>query len=309
MIQELDEGVGLDTVMSLHHIHYIGRQYGPLGGGHCGRPVDRGAVSQGVCLEAIRRGEYERPLLVTVTRATGGDGAGEIALVALRTPPHNLILCVPADLEAVEALVDELASDIGPEDLPGVLGPADAALAFAKAWSARTGRAARLAVDQRIYRCAEVDPPTDVPGELRVVTDADRPLLRNWVQEFHDEALPDMPFDAEAQTNRWLRPGPRSLYFWQVDGEIVSMVGAAGPTPNGIRIVAVYTPPEHRKRGYASAAVAELTQRLLDDDRAFCVLFTDLANPTSNKIYQQIGYRIVLDFPLYAFGAVEPREP
>lgn len=252
-------------------------------------------------LEAIRRGDYERPFLATVTRSAASGAADEIALVALRTPPHNLILCAPAELDAVDALAGALAGDVGPAGLPGVLGPADAASAFAEAWSARTGRAARLAVDQRIYRCAEVDPPTEVPGELRVVTETDRPLLRTWLQDFHDEALPGMPFDAEAQTDRWLRASQRSLYFWEIDVGVVSMVGAAGPTPSGIRIVAVYTPPEHRRRGYASAAVAELTQRLLDDGHSFCTLFTDLANPTSNKIYQRIGYRPILDFPLYAF--------
>ena len=252
-------------------------------------------------LEAIRRSEYERPFLAIATRPDAPDGSAEIALIALRTPPHNLILCVPTDVDALDALVVDLANDMGPSDLPGVLGPADAARAFAETWSSRTGRTAKLRLEQRIYRCTDVDPPADVPGSLRPVTDADRPLLRTWLQDFHDEALPGMPFDAEAQTDRWLQEGPRSLYFWEVDRAIVSMVGAAGPTPNGIRIVAVYTPPEHRKRGYASAAVAELTQRLLDDGRAFCTLFTDLGNPTSNKIYQRIGYRPILDFPMYVF--------
>lgn len=256
-------------------------------------------------LEAIRRGDYERPFLALVTRSEGPDSGDGIALVALRTPPYNLILCEPTDLAALDVLLDELAGDPGPAALPGVLGPAAAARAFAAAWSERTGEPSRLAVDQRIYRCTDVEPPHGVPGRLRPVTDADRPLLRGWLQAFHDEALPGMPFDAEARTERWLRAAARSLYFWEVEGATVSMVGAAGPTPNGIRIVAVYTPREHRSRGYASAAVAELTQRLLHDGRAFCTLFTDLSNPTSNKIYQRIGYRPILDFPMYAFGEGE----
>ena len=260
-------------------------------------------------LEAIRRGDYDRPYLAIATRSDATGARPEIALVAMRTPPHNLILCVPADVDLMDALAADLAADKGPAGLPGVLGPSHAARAFAETWSARTGQTARLRLEQRIYRCTEVDRPGRVPGALRPVTETDRPLLRTWLQAFHDEALPGMPFDADAQTDRWLAAGQRSLYVWEDGGAALSMVGAAGATPNGIRIVAVYTPPEHRKRGYASAAVAELTRRLLDDGREFCTLFTDLGNPTSNKIYQRIGYRPILDFPMYVFDAGDARTP
>ena len=77
--------------------------------------------------------------------------------------------------------------------------------------------------------------------------------------------------------------------------------GFGGRTPNGIRIGPVYTPPEQRRRGYGSALTAALTQQLLDGGRRFCFLFTDLANPTSNSIYQRIGYRPVTDVDLWAF--------
>jgi predicted GNAT family acetyltransferase len=83
------------------------------------------------------------------------------------------------------------------------------------------------------------------------------------------------------------------------------MVGVAGPTPNGIRINAVYTPPEFRRRGYASACVAEVSQRMLDSGRKFCFLFTDLANPTSNKIYKAIGYRHVADGQHITFDVID----
>lgn len=81
------------------------------------------------------------------------------------------------------------------------------------------------------------------------------------------------------------------------------MAGAGGRTPNGIRISAVYTPPDLRCRGYASALTAAVSQDQLNRGRRFCFLFTDLANPTSNKIYQEIGYRPVCDYDLYRFGA------
>jgi predicted GNAT family acetyltransferase len=80
------------------------------------------------------------------------------------------------------------------------------------------------------------------------------------------------------------------------------MAAHTGPTPNGVRVGAVYTPPELRGRGYASACTAAVTQRLLADGRRFCFLFTDLSNPTSNSIYQKIGYRPVCDVDQYRFS-------
>ena len=72
-------------------------------------------------------------------------------------------------------------------------------------------------------------------------------------------------------------------------------------TPRGVRVNMVYTPPELRRRGYASACVAALSQRMLDSGKKFCFLYTDLSNPTSNKIYQEIGYRPVFDVDEYKF--------
>ena len=85
-----------------------------------------------------------------------------------------------------------------------------------------------------------------------------------------------------------------------VDGA-VSLAGFGGRTPNGIRVGPVYTPPDLRGRGYASALTADLTRRLLAGGRRFCFLYTDLANPTSNSIYQRIGYRPVSDADLWSF--------
>ena len=90
--------------------------------------------------------------------------------------------------------------------------------------------------------------------------------------------------------------------FWEDGGAAVSMAGFGGRTPNGVRIGPVYTPPELRGRGYASALTAALTQRLLDGGLRFCFLFTDLANPTSNSIYQRIGYEPVSDFDFWSFS-------
>jgi predicted GNAT family acetyltransferase len=118
------------------------------------------------------------------------------------------------------------------------------------------------------------------------------------------ERFPAAPqLDVAAMVDRWLRGLGRCVYLWEVDGHTVSMVGAGSPTPHGIRIGPVYTPPEARRRGYASALTAAASQHQLDSGCRFCFLFTDLANPTSNRIYQAIGYEPVADVDQYAFAA------
>jgi predicted GNAT family acetyltransferase len=117
------------------------------------------------------------------------------------------------------------------------------------------------------------------------------------------EAFGEVDLDeVAATTDRWLAGRGRTLHLWE-DGEVVSLVGAGGRTPNGIRIGPVYTPPAARRRGYASALFAAVSQAELDAGRRFCFLFTDLANPTSNHIYQAIGYEAVRDVDAYGFDA------
>ena len=94
----------------------------------------------------------------------------------------------------------------------------------------------------------------------------------------------------------------RHLLLWEVEGAAVSMAGYSGRTPNGIRIAWVYTPPENRGKGFAGACVAALSQKLLDDGRKFCFLYTDLANPVSNHVYQKMGYEPVTDATVYSFS-------
>ena len=91
--------------------------------------------------------------------------------------------------------------------------------------------------------------------------------------------------------------------LWHDAGGAVSLAGFGGPTPNGIRIGPVYTPPEHRNRGYGTAVTAAVSELLLEQGRRFCFLYTDLANPTSNAIYLRIGYEPVCDSRELAFSA------
>jgi predicted GNAT family acetyltransferase len=144
-----------------------------------------------------------------------------------------------------------------------------------------------------------------VAGNMRRATVVDRPLLRQWLIEFQQEAMGEVDLNAtDRNLDNTLSSPPtvRGLFLWEHNGIPASMSGYAGPTPNGIRIGPVYTPPSHRRHGYAGALVAQLSQQLLDEGRRVCFLFTDLSNPTSNHIYQTIGYQPVCDVDEYKFN-------
>ena len=226
----------------------------------------------------------------------------ETVAVALRTPPHNVVLSLVPREEVTADAIALLAADLHAAygKLPGVFGPAALSRAFAERWSQLVGTRHEIGMRERVYRLDEVHPPIGVPGRLRQATTEDRPLLTRWLTAFHDEADPDAPLDAESMVALHLDSPVRALYLWE-DPEPVCLVGFGGPTPNGARVGPVYTPPEYRRRGYASAATAALSQLLLASGRRFCFLFTDLANPTSNQIYQAIGYRPVSDLDVYRF--------
>lgn len=219
---------------------------------------------------------------------------------AMRTPPFNLILAAGSDTAAIPLILAGLALET--TDLTGVLGPKDLAARAVELWRARAGVLARLKTAERIYRLTTVNAPRFGPaaGWMRLAEPADRELLVGWFLTFAEEALGagDLPAAKDA-ADRWITG--RSLRLWIDGGTPVSMAGAGGPTPNGIRVSAVFTPKPLRTRGYASTLVATLSQAELSAGRKFCFLFTDLANPTSNKIYQDIGYEPVCDVDEYRF--------
>lgn len=227
------------------------------------------------------------------------DDGSEVVAAALMTPPWNLLVVRPRSPDALEFLAEELA-DGGPE-LPGVTGAVPEADDFAKAWERCTGVHPRVRGRQGIYAVHDVKVPSGTPGEMRRATEADLDLLVEWMDAFMVEAVPDDPHrDPEAAVRERLEGVRGGLALW-VDAETVSMAGFGGETPNGVRIGPVYTPPELRGRGYASALTAELSAELLAAGRSYCFLYTDLANPTSNRIYQNIGYEFVCDSAAYAF--------
>lgn len=234
----------------------------------------------------------------------GGTPVG----AAIMTPPFNLVLSCMDDPGAIAAFADDLTvrARYAPP-LPGVTAPIEVGAAFGRLWTDRRSLAVRRTMAERIYRVEHLTTPIGVPGQARIATSDDRDLLVAWCDAFLAEALGRTdPSEAANIVDRGLASGTRTFYLWEDDGP-ASLAGVNGPTPNGIRIGPVYTPPGRRGHGYGSAVTAAATQAQFDAGRRFVYLFTDLANPTSNKIYQAIGYEPVIDIDQLAFEALDTR--
>ncbi|HST64639.1 MAG TPA: GNAT family N-acetyltransferase [Mycobacteriales bacterium] len=212
--------------------------------------------------------------------------AGAVAAVALRTPPRGVLHTALPDGAAAT-----LAAVV-PAGLPGASGPVPDVRAFVHAYAARTR--SRPALDHlvRLYRLDTLVPPPPVPGRLRPLTAAEVGLLERWSVAFTADAHTlDEPVPGLAA--RLIEQGRQLV--WEVDGEPVCLVGHRRPVAGVPRIGPVYTPPEHRRRGYAAAAVAATCARLLEAGAAAVVLFADTANPTSTGVYVRLGFRPVAD--------------
>lgn len=219
---------------------------------------------------------------------------GQLLGVALRTPPWPVICSgVPAEPGLLD---DFVAAWLGHGlELPGVNGPRENAEAFAAAWVRHTGGTVRETMASRLFRLGDLLPPT-TSGAGRPATEDDLDLLVRWREDFGTEALGHkQPRDEGlAHLRRMLEMG-YSIIIWEDRGEPVSMAFATAPIGGMSRVAPVYTPPEHRAHGYGSAATAAVSQHARDAGAQDVILFTDLANPTSNSIYQKIGYRPVYD--------------
>lgn len=231
----------------------------------------------------------------------------QIVGVATVTPPGGALLSMMAE-PAAERIAEHLAGGAFARTLPFAVGPIEASAAFARRFTERTGRAPHVTADLRIFQLRSVTPPPPVPGKARPATDADRDLLVAWSSAFAAEATPSqpgpnpaLPVDSRLAAAA-VEPRLPLLWLWERDGEPVSMAWLTPPFADVTRIGGVYTPPGRRGHGYASGCVAAASQFALDYGIGTCMLNTDLSNPTSNKIYQQIGYRPVGDWQEWSFA-------
>jgi GNAT superfamily N-acetyltransferase len=247
-------------------------------------------------LEAVVEADPVRhTVLATIrdeTRESGADGwlATDGRAVAARAPLSVRPVALSegwGDLFPLASALDELDSCVG------IGGPVEAVDRLA----GLLDRPVVDTVDERLFRCDAVDRPAGVPGSARLAGPADAAdldLLVSWRTPYLQDVfgrIPPHP-DLRQWGEQLLAAG---VYLWvDAEGEPVAQAAVRRPSSGVVRIGPVYTPPGHRGRGYASAVTAAATADVLARG-CIPVLFTDLANPTSNRIYRRIGFRPVAD--------------
>lgn len=233
---------------------------------------------------------YSNPPYLAIARTNN-----EILAVAIRTPPHKLLLSKTEELTALQVIAQDYCQQHQAQ-LSGFMGLVPEAENFGREWQTLTGQNSELTVAMRIHQLTKVQFTAKVSGSLRLAMEIDRSFLRQWILAFRLEIRSVLNEDVEKVIDSGLRF--QEIYLWEDDDQPVSI--AAGRAAGLLaRIGLVYTPPAYRNQGYATACVAAVSQKLLDQGYPSCFLLTDLANPTSNHIYQQIGYRGICDCQEY----------
>jgi len=214
--------------------------------------------------------------------------------VVFQSPLDFIATMTPMSDDAVTATVDAIVG-YGVQ-LPGASGEAGTVARFAGHWAERTKTAACPVQAQRIYEVERPIPAYPVPGDPRQATDGDRDILVSWLRALQAETG-DPPGEAATVIERRLAAG--HLWLWHDDGP-VAIAGLSDPVAGVVRMGPVYTPPQLRNRGYASALVAEVSSATRAKGLR-CILYTDLGNPTSNSIYRKVGFRAVAEALRYRF--------
>lgn len=256
------------------------------------------------CGDFLKASEVEHNLFLSLCAKTekgeftdvrflaGFEDDGDVAVCAIQTVPHNLVLsrATDMDLMPLARAVNELEMT-----LPGVVGPSNVATTFTDLWAEVTGEQSLAFTDQIIYALKKVSMPSVGEGHFAQATPEYRGLATEWLVDFTRETMPPTEQvtmnQARDKIDAMVASG--DLVFWIVNRKPVAMASVYGFTENTARISAVYTPPSQRGRGYASAVVAHLSQRQLDSGKKSCCLYADAKNPVSNSIYRKIGYEFV----------------
>ncbi len=219
-------------------------------------------------------------------------------LAGVMTPPHNIILAGWEDPPAAHQLLVQHLLETR-RTVPGAIGPLSIVNTFVKCWEATTGQAYATSMHQRVYELRQVQMPEIPEGRCRCATPEDMEIVSEWLRDFEKEALSETRQPDRIRARRLVNQ--KNVFFWQIGDSPVSMAMRTRPIQNSITISGVYTPPKYRQRGFATACVAILSHNLLSQGYETLTLFTDLANPTSNAIYQKIGFRPVCDFRMVDF--------
>lgn len=226
------------------------------------------------------------------------DAAGGVIGAAMHTSPIGVFLArLPTG--AAAAIAREFAR-VG-RVVAGVSGERSAADEFAAAWEAVTGSLAGRIRAERMFRLAGLAPPASVPGAARAAGSGDVELAVDWFTGFAADIGEHSSSVAEPAEAARRRTVAAEVMLWENEAGVVSLA-AVSPSAGGVaRIGPVYTPPAHRRHGFAAAVTAAAASRAVATGAREVVLYTDLANPTSNGVYRRLGFEPVFDSARLAF--------
>ncbi|MCM3280110.1 GNAT family N-acetyltransferase [Exiguobacterium sp. MER 193] len=240
-------------------------------------------------LNNVKQGIYETFHQFTV------EEDGELLAILQVTPPHPLHYII-VKKERSDLLPSFIIPHLLKEEVPfsEVVSERQQAERFATAWQEITSGTSEMFMSQGLYRLDSVEDIDMATGRMREATMADKAQLEAWYSAFEVESgLRSSPPEKVTKAVQTMLDREEAV-FWEVDGQVVSCAKRARPTENGITVSFVYTSPSARGKGYARSLVADLSRQLLET-KSFCVLYTDLTNPTSNKIYREVGYQQIMD--------------
>ena len=241
-------------------------------------------------LQGIKEEKYENPFMATIEKN------GELLALFQMTPPHPLNMIFVNEQRKDECMDLSIQELLGQSlKIESIVSVKEWAYSFAEKWKEKTGQNFSILMDQGLYRLDQVDESLEKsPGSWRYATLKDAFLIEKWYSFFEeDTGLPKTPPSEIKKKVKAMLEG-REAFVWENEGKIVSMMKKARPTQSGVTVSLVFTPKEERKKGYARTMVAAISKELLKEF-TFCVLYTDMLNPTSNKIYQEIGYQKLID--------------
>ncbi len=234
----------------------------------------------------------ESPFLGLVTANS------DVKLVAIMTPPHNLVIAGKEDYGVISKAVEYMR--LNKILIPGVTGEKEIADRFAQLWGEHSECKIKVKMKQKIYKIDQVNNLVKSPGRLRKAYEKDIDLLQDWIVNSARDMFNEDISKEEAYKSAESAIKKANIYIWE-DQKPVSMAVRTRPTKNAIVINGVYTPEKYRNKGYATSCVSALSQLLLQEGYKYCSLYTDLSNPTSNSIYVKIGYKPVSDSVMYSF--------
>ncbi|MEK4714056.1 MULTISPECIES: GNAT family N-acetyltransferase [Sporosarcina] len=241
-------------------------------------------------LQAIKAGRYEKPFMATI------EEEGQVLALFQMTYPHplNLIFTDESRLEECMDLLIRNLLELKIE-ISSIIGLKPWAFLFSKKWEVKTSVYPQLMMDQGLYRLDNIDETLEhSPGSWRLANTDDCSLIEMWFNLFEEDAGLPLTAVEDVKSRVASFVAEQEVFLWEDNGKVVSMMKKARPTNHGVTVSLVFTPKEERKKGYARTMVAAGTKELLKK-YDFCVLYTDLMNPTANKIYQEIGYKRIAD--------------